>query len=672
METALQKVQAAEDAWNTRDPEKVCLAYTIDTEWRNRTEFINGREEVKEFLKRKWEKELDYKLKKELWGFRENRMAVRFEYEWHNSDGQWFRSYGNELWEFDENGYMQKRFASINDLPIPEEEHTARGLQQRFGSRSAYARLEEQNTTGGLTENETLFISLQDNFYMSTVGESGYPYIQFRGGPKGFLKVIDDQMIGFLDFEGNKQYISVGNLATNNKAALFLLDQASKTRLKIYADVEVVEISDDPQLAQKLDPDDYKYTAFRILLFHVKAFDWNCPKHITPRYSLAEIQEEFAAQHEYINKLREEIKLFSFTDDNYFDQIQRHNYYTIIWVTSGNGKLKTDFSESSFGSNTMFTFSLYQPFMITGGAIEGLVLNFHPEFFCIYKHHKEKSAATFKMLAEQLRSEMQNTGLAQYELLVSYLKIFLINAARLKAEQHPRYKTDGGKEPFMLQNLKDAIDEHYKEKHSASEYADLLNISAKALGRLAKNHFNKTITDLIAERIVIEAKRELYLTNKPVKEIAFELGYNDEYYFSRFFKTNASVSPQTYRETLNIAIPQLDSAHLTATFFLIGDLTSQTTPRWRAVAKKGYELANHTLYHPCTSLNDNPVASENYTVARTYAYPCTETAVNGKSYVDSLRKSGRVKYARIGGDTEAVITDFKSLDPMLVPSYGLN
>ena len=122
METALQKVQAAEDAWNTRDPEKVCLAYTIDTEWRNRTAFINGREEVKEFLKRKWEKELDYKLKKELWGFRENRMAVRFEYEWHNSDGQWFRSYGNELWEFDENGYMQKRFASINDLPIPEEE----------------------------------------------------------------------------------------------------------------------------------------------------------------------------------------------------------------------------------------------------------------------------------------------------------------------------------------------------------------------------------------------------------------------------------------------------------------------------------------------------------------------------------------------------------------------
>jgi uncharacterized protein len=122
METALQKVQAAEDAWNTKDPEKVCMAYTINTEWRNRTDFINGREEVKQFLKQKWEKELDYKLKKELWGFRGNRMAVRFEYEWHDASGQWFRSYGNELWEFDENGYMQKRFASINDLRIKETE----------------------------------------------------------------------------------------------------------------------------------------------------------------------------------------------------------------------------------------------------------------------------------------------------------------------------------------------------------------------------------------------------------------------------------------------------------------------------------------------------------------------------------------------------------------------
>src|ERR1700743_1665949 len=112
METALQKVQAAEDAWNTRDPEKVSLAYTIDTEWRNRSEFINGREEVKAFLKRKWAKELDYKLKKELWGFRGNRMAVKFHYEWHDDSRNWYRSYGHELWEFATAGRMQRRGAA--------------------------------------------------------------------------------------------------------------------------------------------------------------------------------------------------------------------------------------------------------------------------------------------------------------------------------------------------------------------------------------------------------------------------------------------------------------------------------------------------------------------------------------------------------------------------------
>ena len=121
-ETATQKVQMAENAWNTKDPEKVCLAYTIDTEWRNRDTFINGRAEVKQFLIEKWNKELDYKLKKELWAYTDNRIAVRFEYEWHNHAGQWYRSYGNENWEFDEHGFMKKRFASINDVAITERE----------------------------------------------------------------------------------------------------------------------------------------------------------------------------------------------------------------------------------------------------------------------------------------------------------------------------------------------------------------------------------------------------------------------------------------------------------------------------------------------------------------------------------------------------------------------
>ncbi len=122
LETAKQKIQMAEDAWNSKDPERVSMAYTENTEWRNRNQFINGREEVKQFLIEKWAKELNYKLKKELWAFAENRIAVRFEYEWHDENGQWYRSYGNENWEFDENGLMQKRFASINDLKINENE----------------------------------------------------------------------------------------------------------------------------------------------------------------------------------------------------------------------------------------------------------------------------------------------------------------------------------------------------------------------------------------------------------------------------------------------------------------------------------------------------------------------------------------------------------------------
>ncbi|CAD0002011.1 MULTISPECIES: nuclear transport factor 2 family protein [Flavobacterium] len=122
LETAIQKIQMAEDAWNSQDPERVSKAYTVDSEWRNRDQFINGREEIVSFLTQKWKKELQYKLKKEYWAHTENRIAVRFEYEYQTAEGDWFRAYGNENWEFDANGLMQKRFASINDIPINESE----------------------------------------------------------------------------------------------------------------------------------------------------------------------------------------------------------------------------------------------------------------------------------------------------------------------------------------------------------------------------------------------------------------------------------------------------------------------------------------------------------------------------------------------------------------------
>ena len=125
-ETALVKVQKAEDAWNSRDPERCAAAYTLDSVWRNRCQFFSGRDAIREFLKRKWENELDYRLKKELWAFTDNRISVRFEYEWHDERGDWFRSHGNEQWEFDEHGLMQRREASINDVAITEAERKFR------------------------------------------------------------------------------------------------------------------------------------------------------------------------------------------------------------------------------------------------------------------------------------------------------------------------------------------------------------------------------------------------------------------------------------------------------------------------------------------------------------------------------------------------------------------
>lgn len=267
-------------------------------------------------------------------------------------------------------------------------------------------------------------------------------------------------------------------------------------------------------------------------------------------------------------------KIFSFDGNTSFDHIQRHNYYTIIWINSGSGHLRVDVSVHNFDNGGMFFFSPYQPFMIEKAAgITGTVLHFHPDFFCIHKHQAEVAcngvlfnniyeppfitidevaAASITPLLQQMIAEMENAALAQYELLVSYLKIFLITATRIKVSQQPlaMEQVASIKEPFVLQNLKEAIEANYRTKHSAGDYATILNISPKALAKITKNYFSKTLTGLIAERIIIEAKRELYLTSKPVKQIAYELGYDDEFYFSRFFKTNADVSPQLYRDTV--------------------------------------------------------------------------------------------------------------------------
>jgi predicted pyridoxine 5'-phosphate oxidase superfamily flavin-nucleotide-binding protein len=197
---------------------------------------------------------------------------------------------------------MAKNFASLAFTD------SIKALQEKNGSRSSYARLEREKYTDGLTKFETDFIHQRDSFYMASIGENNFPYIQHRGGPKGFLKVLDAKRIGFIDFRGNMQYISVGNMAGNNNVALIMVDYPSKTRLKILAKAEVVELKDDPALYNLLDLTAYKFMPERMIVLHIEAYDWNCPQHISPRYTIEEIEQAFSAQRDHIASLEAEVK----------------------------------------------------------------------------------------------------------------------------------------------------------------------------------------------------------------------------------------------------------------------------------------------------------------------------------------------------------------------------
>ena len=173
---------------------------------------------------------------------------------------------------------------------------SVRTAQEHYGSRNNYAGSEDDPDRFNLTQQEVPFIESRDSFYMSTVGENGWPYMQFRGGPPGFLKVIDERTVGFADFRGNKQYISTGNLNASGKAMLFLIDYPTRQRLKIWATGEVRDADTDPQLAEQLVMPDYRAKAERLILYTVQAIDWNCTQHITRRYSLTEIEAGIAAE----------------------------------------------------------------------------------------------------------------------------------------------------------------------------------------------------------------------------------------------------------------------------------------------------------------------------------------------------------------------------------------
>ena len=265
-------------------------------------------------------------------------------------------------------------------------------------------------------------------------------------------------------------------------------------------------------------------------------------------------------------------KVLTFESDEYFNSLKQYNYFSVILILAGKGSLIADISEYNFSENSLMCFSLYQPFKIQcENGFKGIMVNFHPEFFCLHKHRKEVSCngVLFNNIYESpvisltideaqylltiitgLKVEMERPGTPQLEALISYLKILLINASRIKIERRDLEYVSIENGPAILSNLKDAIDEHFQSLHSPGDYAGLLNISTAALNRLSKTHFNKTLSNLIADRIITEAKRQLYLTAKSVKLIAHELGFNDEFYFSRFFKSNVAISPQFFRDTV--------------------------------------------------------------------------------------------------------------------------
>jgi predicted pyridoxine 5'-phosphate oxidase superfamily flavin-nucleotide-binding protein len=197
---------------------------------------------------------------------------------------------------------MAKNFAEIAFTDAVKK------LQEKHGSRRGYERMERFSKVDGLTDHEMSFIQNRDSFYLASIGAKEFPYIQHRGGPKGFLKVLDSKRLGFIDFIGNRQYVSVGNMATNNNVSLIMIDYPSRSRLKIFAKAEIVALDDNSELFKTLNLDNYKFRPERMMVFHIEAYDWNCPQHITPRYTVEEINAAFTPQKDYIVRLEAEIK----------------------------------------------------------------------------------------------------------------------------------------------------------------------------------------------------------------------------------------------------------------------------------------------------------------------------------------------------------------------------
>ncbi|MBO2012122.1 helix-turn-helix domain-containing protein [Hymenobacter negativus] len=266
-------------------------------------------------------------------------------------------------------------------------------------------------------------------------------------------------------------------------------------------------------------------------------------------------------------------ELREFGADTSYTQWQQLPTYSVLWIQQGQGCYDDALSTSPFAVQTLLFFAANQPFRLCfelGTDVRGVALHFGADFYCLERHQAEttnnrvlfnvlaepvavqlgtRDQATFASVVDLLRREIAQPALAQQELLASCLKILLIQASRLRLEQAEASPTSAAPDrvPSVLRQLEQLIEQHYHQKHSPADYADLLHLTPKTLGKLTRTYFRRTLTELIQARIVVEAKRELYLTTKSIKEIAFALGFSDQYYFSRFFKHITRVAPQEYR-----------------------------------------------------------------------------------------------------------------------------
>lgn len=265
-------------------------------------------------------------------------------------------------------------------------------------------------------------------------------------------------------------------------------------------------------------------------------------------------------------------KLIQLNDDEYFKSLKSYNCYKIILIRKGKGRLTFDAAKYDFSENCLIRFPIYQPFQIEAdGPLDGILLRFHPDFFWNHKYDIELTSkqVLFKSIGEiplikisneemaqllypldHLLLELNGDSLGRYDIAISWVKIFMIYASRIKMERGVIHSEKLSEVHYAVRELVNAVEQHFQHKHRPADYAKLLNVSVKTLNRTAKQHLGKTVSDMISERIITQAKHELYLSDKPIKQIAFDLGFQDVAYFSRFFKTQTTMSPELYRKSL--------------------------------------------------------------------------------------------------------------------------